>query len=245
MRSLGLAKRNLKGMWRDPLSLGLNLALPAGLLLVLQAVGGAIGEKDAPFLTPANLAPGAALFGFVMVMFSSAMVLSRDRETAFLSRLLTAPLRPSDFVAAYSLPYVAVAVVQALMVFAIAAFWGLEITGNAGLVVLLLFSMSILYIGLGMAMGSLLGVVPLSGAYTAVLLLTIFGGAWMDLEAIGGAFLTVANALPFAHALDATRDVMIDGAGLGAIATDLYWVLGYTVVVGALAVLAFRRRMLE
>ena len=47
--------------------------------------------------------------------------------------------------------------------------------------------MAILYIGLGMILGSLLTVAPLSGAYAAVLLLTIFGGAWMDLEKIGGA----------------------------------------------------------
>jgi hypothetical protein len=38
---------------------------------------------------------------------------------------------------------------------------------------------------------------------------------------------------------------MVDGAGFGAIATDLYWVLGYTLVVAALALFVFRRRMLE
>lgn len=240
-----LVKRNFREIWRDPLSLGINVALPAGLLVALEALGGAFGEGEAPFLSATMLTPGIALFGFVMLMFSSAMILSRDRERALLSRLLTAPLGSSDFVVAYSVPYLAVAIIQGILVFAIGGFLGLEINGSAGLVFLVLFVMSICYIGLGMAFGSLLAAGPLSGAYTAILLLTIFGGAWMDLEEIGGVFQRFGDALPFSHALDATRDVMADGAGFGAIATDFYWVLSYALVVAALAVGVFRRRMLE
>ena len=48
-----------------------------------------------------------------------------------------------------------------------------------------------------------------------------------------------------ANALADARDVLLDGAGLGYIAGDLSWVLGYTVVIVGLAVLAFRHRMLE
>ena len=40
MRSIELAKRNLKEMLRDPLSLGIAIGLPLGLLLTLQALGG-------------------------------------------------------------------------------------------------------------------------------------------------------------------------------------------------------------
>ena len=43
----------------------------------------------------------------------------------------------------------------------------------------------------------------------------------------------------------AARAVMIEGAGFGAIATDFYWVVGYTVVVVALALVFFRRKMTE
>jgi ABC-type multidrug transport system permease subunit len=53
------------------------------------------------------------------------------------------------------------------------------------------------------------------------------------------------NALPFAHALDATRDVMVHGAGFSDIATDFYWVLGYTIGFFALGVYLFRRKMVE
>ncbi len=240
MRSLELAKRNLKEVWRDPLSLGLTIALPVVLLVVLQA----FAEFEEIF-TATALTPGIVLFGFVMLMFSAAMILSRDRDSALFSRLMTAPLRPGDFVAAYSLPYLAVAIFQGVALFIVGAFFGLEIRGSVALVVLVLLVMAVFYVALGMVLGSVLGLGPLSGAYAVVLLLTIFGGAWMDLEAIGGPFQSVGNALPFAHALDATRDVMIAGAGFSDIAADFSWVVGYTLGVSALALVVFRRTMVE
>jgi ABC-2 type transport system permease protein len=240
MRSLELARRNFTEVWRDPLSLGITIALPVVLLVILQA----FAQFEEVF-TPTALTPGIALFGFVMLMFSTAMILSRDRESALFARLMTAPLRPGDFVAAYSLPYLAVAIIQGVALFGIGAVLGLEIRGSAALVVLVLLVMAVFYVALGMVLGSVLGLGAVSGAYAVVLLLTIFGGAWMDLEAIGGVFQSIGDALPFAHALDATRAVMIEGAGLGDIATDLAWVAGYTLGTAVLAVVVFRRTMVH
>jgi len=240
MRFMELAKRNFKEMFLDYLSLGLTIAFPPVLLLILSP----IGRLDSSFL-PTNLAPGITLFGFVMLQFSSAMLLAKDRDTAFLSRLLTAPLRANDFISAYSLPYLPVAIIQMVLVFAIAALLGLEIFGNLGIVFLVLFVMSIGYIGLGMVAGSLFTYKQVPGFYTVVLLLTIFSGAWFDLEVFGSVFQSIMNALPFAHALDATRDVMVHGAGFSDIAIDFYWVLVYTLVFFALGVFLFRRRMVE
>ncbi len=240
MRYAELAKRNFKDVWRDPLSLGLTIGLPVLMLVVLLALGG-VDE----FFEATSLAPGVTLFGFVMLMFSAAMTISQDRETALFSRLLTAPLRPKDFVAGYSLPYLPVAAIQAVVIFAIGVFFGLEVAGSIVLVILVLLLVAILFIALGMITGALFTYKQVPFVYMVILLLAIFGGAWVDIEAIGGPFKTVGNLFPFAHALDAVRDVMLDGAGFSDIAADLYWVLGYTVVVVGLAVAAFRHRMLE
>jgi ABC-2 type transport system permease protein len=241
MRSAVLAERNLKEMIRDPLSLGIALLLPLALLLMLQSLGG----TDTPYLTPTLLTPGIVLFGFVMVMFSSAMILSRDRETSLLTRLLTAPLRSSDFVSAYSLPYLLVAVVQAVVLFAVGAALGLETDGSILLVAGLLGLMAIFYVALGMVLGAVLTVAQTSGAYAVVLILTIFGGAWFDIDAIGGVFSTIGEVLPFKHALDATRAVMTDGAGLGDTGGDLAWIAAYAAGAVAAAIALFRRRMIE
>ena len=240
MRFTALANRNFLEVWRDLISLVLTIALPVALLLILQI----FGQFD-EFFQASALTPGIVLFGFVMLMFSSAMTLSRDRESALFSRLLTAPLRSNDFVAGYSVPYLPVAVIQATVLFAVGMLLGLEFVGNIGLVALVVLIAAALYIELGMLTGALFSSKVVPFVYTAVLLLTIFGGAWMDLEAIGGVLQTVGDFLPFAHAMDAMRDVIISGASFSAIATDLYWLIGYTIVIGFFAVYAFRRRMYE
>ena len=241
MRSTELAKRNLKEVLRDPLSLGIAIALPLLLLVTLQALGG----EETPYMSPTLLTPGIILFGFVMVMFSSAMILSKDRETALLARLLTAPLRSNEFVTGYSAPYLLVAVMQWVVLMVVGVVFGLTIAGPMAAVVLVFALMAIFYVALGMILGATLTVAQTSGAYAVVLLLTIFGGAWFDLEQIGGVFLTVGDLLPFKHALDASRAVMADGAGFADIAGDLFWVGGYAIGAVFLAVAAFRRRMLE
>jgi ABC-2 type transport system permease protein len=238
MRSLELAKRNFKGMWRDWLSLGVNVALPIALLLVLQAL-----ESVDDFFAPTSLAPGVVLFGFVMLTMTSAMALAQDRESSLFDRLLTTPLRANDFVIAYSVPHVAVAVIQAILVFGVAAFIGLGSEGNVVWVVLILLLMAMLYVGLGMIIGALVPYKVVTGPWTVALLLTIFGGTWVNLEDIGGAFQAVADVFPFAHALEAIRAVMLDGAGFQDISGDATWVLGYTVLIAALAIVFFRRRM--
>jgi ABC-2 type transport system permease protein len=240
MKSLALARRNFLDVWRDPVSLGLTIGLPVFMLLVLQLLAGV----DAYF-TATSLAAGVVLFGFVMLMFSAAMTLSRDRESAFFSRLLTTPLRPNDFVFAYSIPYVPVAILQGLVLFGVGFFVSLEIAGSVLLVLLVLLTTAILYIGLGMIFGSLFSYKTVPFLYAVVLMLTIFGGAWMDLDAIGGPIQQFSVFFPFAHAIDATREVMINAADFGAIATDFFWVLGYTVAAVAIGVVVFRRRMIE
>jgi ABC-2 type transport system permease protein len=240
MRFAELAKRNFKEVWRDPLSLALTIGLPVLMLVVLQALGG-VDE----FFKATSLAPGVALFGFVMLMFSAAMTISKDRESALFSRLLTAPLSSSDFVAGYSVPYVPVAIIQAVVIFGIGLLFGLEMAGSVLLVALILLVTAVLFIALGMITGALFSYKQVPFVYMVILLLAIFGGAWVDVEAIGGVFKTVGDFFPFAHALGAARDVMLDGAGLSDIATDLYWLVGYTVVAVGLAVLAFRHRMVE
>ena len=237
MRFMVLAKRNFKEIYRDPLHIGLTIGLPVLMLLVFQAIP--------DWFSTAFLAPGIALMGFALLTDSSGMILARDRERALLSRMLTAPLRASDFISAYSLPYILVAIIQIAVVFAIGGLLGLEITGNVGLVFLILLVMSIGYIGLGMILGSLFTYTQAPIVWVVVMLLTVFGGTWMDLEEMGGVIQSTMNALPFAHALDAARDVMMHGVGFGDIAIDFLWVLGYTFVFFALGIFLFRRRMVE
>jgi ABC-2 type transport system permease protein len=243
MRFAELATRNFKEMWRDPISMGLEIGIPAGFLVIFWALGRSM--RDESFLIPSMLVPGIAVFGFAFLLMFSAMMLSRDRESALLSRLLTAPLKPRDFILSYSLPYIPMVVLQIAVCFGIGALLGLEVTGNAGLAFLILLVMGICSVELGMILGLLFTANQVSGVGSVIItLVALLGGIWIDLETIGGVFYGIGNALPFAHAIDAARAVII-GADFSSITTDVYWVLGYTLVFFALGTFLFRRRMVE
>jgi ABC-2 type transport system permease protein len=66
-------------------------------------------------------------------------------------------------------------------------------------------------------------------------------GIWFDLELVGGVFKKIAYALPFVHAVEMERNILA-GNFLG-IFPHIWWVLGYTVVSLAVAVLLFLRQM--
>ena len=243
MRFVELAIRNFKEMWRDPISMCLEIGIPAGFLVIFWTLGRSMGDES--FLTTTMLVPGIAVFGFAFLLMFSAMMLSRDRESALLSRLLTAPLKPRDFILSYSLPYIPMVVLQIAVCFGIGALLGLEMPGNAGLAFLVLLVTGICCVELGMILGLLFNVNQASGVGSVIItLVALLGGIWIDIEAIGGVFYSIGNALPFAHAIDAARDAMI-GAGFSSIATDFYWVLGYTLVFFALGTFLFRWRMVE
>lgn len=239
MSFTALAIRNFKETFRDPLSMGFEVGLPPVFMVMFWSLGRNIGED---IFTATMLLPAVAIFGFVFLTMFSAIVLAEDRRGALLSRLLTTPLRSSDFILAYILPYILIAILQIAVCFAVGALLGLEVHGNIGLVLLILLLMAICCIGLGLTLGSLFTESQVSGVGSAVIVLaSLFGGFWMDLEVIGGVFQGIGYALPFVHAVDAARDVLM-GAGLGDIATDLGWILAYTVVFFVLGILCFRWR---
>ena len=66
-------------------------------------------------------------------------------------------------------------------------------------------------------------------------------GTWFDLELVGGAFRDISYLLPFVHAVDMERAAL--AGNFAAIFPHLWWVLGYALGAGALAVFFFLRQM--
>lgn len=66
-------------------------------------------------------------------------------------------------------------------------------------------------------------------------------GAWFEVGLIGGTFEKIAYLLPFAHAVDAARAAV--AGDYASILPHLAWVVGYAVVILAIAVAVFRLKM--
>lgn len=237
MRFLSLANRNMKEIYRDPVSISLGLAMPVGLLMLFILIG-----KNAPveIFKAKSLTPGVIVFSFAFLMMFSATLLSKDRQSAFLARLLASPLKSTDFILAYSLPFLPIAILQIVVCFIVGIIFGVPL--NLGLLysLVVFIPIALVFICLGMVLGSLLTENQIAGAGSIIIVATsLLGGAWMDLKMVGGTFESIAYALPFAHAIDAARSIF-NQSSLGNIGTDLYWIVGYALAFLALGIISFR-----
>lgn len=192
-----------------------------------------------------NLIPGMAVFGLMILITSVGGIMVNDRNNGFLSRLKTTPARPTDFIFGYTLPFIPVIILSIAIYLGVGILMGLSIIGNVGLAFLILFIMGICCMGIGMIVGTLAkSEVQASAApWMFIVPLAMISGAWWPVEQMPSAIKDVAEALPFLHAIDASRDVVTRGADFTAILPDLYWLIGWTVVLFALGIVLFRRSM--
>ena len=234
------AKRNLKELLRDPITVAFGLGFPLGLLLLLSAIQANI---PVPMFELPHLTPGITVFGLAFLSLFSATVIARDRTSAFLQRLYTTPLRPVDFILGYTLPMLPFAMVQCIVCYLAAILLGLEASVNMVYSVLASLPVSVVYISLGLLCGSLLNDKQVGGICGALLtnLSAWLSGIWFDLELVGGAFRDVAYLLPFVHAVELQRAVL--AGNFAGIFPHLWWVLGYGVALTAIAVAMFLRQM--
>ncbi len=240
MRMVTFAKRCAKEILRDPVNLIFGFGFPAVLLLLLSAIQANI---PVALFEISHLTPGITVFGLSFLSLFSATLISRDRESAFLQRLYTTPLKPSDFILGYLLPLIPIAAVQSAVCYLIAFLLGLPVTIHILYAVLMILPVSIFYISLGLLCGSIFGGKQVGGICGALLtnVSAFLSGVWFDLDLIGGAFRKTAYLLPFVHAVELER-AMVKGSITEAL-PHIYPVLIYAIITTIGAVFLFLRQM--
>ena len=103
MRMLTFAKRNVKEITRDPLTVIFGLGFPLILILLLSLIQANI---PVPLFEIEHLAPGVTVFGLSFMTLFSATLIAKDRQSSFLQRLYTTPMSALDFILGYTLPII-------------------------------------------------------------------------------------------------------------------------------------------
>lgn len=240
MRMLTFATRTTKEILRDPLNLCFGLGFPLVVILLLSAI-----QANIPIdmFEIQHLTPGVTVFGLSFMTLFSATIIAKDRSSALLQRLYTTPLTPLDFILGYTLPMIPISVAQCVICYIAAVILGLDITVGIVWAVLGILPVSVLYIAMGLLCGSVFNDKQVGGICGALLtnLSAWLSGVWFDLNLVGGVFKKIAYALPFVHAVEMERAMLLgDFAG---IFPHIWWVLGYATVLLAVAVLLFLRQM--
>ncbi len=244
--SLVIARRIVKQLLHDHRSLAMALVVPSALLSLFKLIldneiaGRPIGNFD-------NLAPPLiATFVFLFVFILSTVGFLRERTEGTFERLLTTPVKHRDIIIGYMLGFLGLAVVQsAINVTFLVFVLGAESAGSLVLVFLVQFMLAICAVNLGVMLSTFartelqaVQFVPLVVVPQVILAGTIF-----PIAVLPSYLQDISWGLPLRYGIEATREVMIAGNGLGefVLSRDLLVIAAFAAAFIVGASLAIKR----
>lgn len=238
MRMLNFAKRNFKELIRDPLSLVFEILLPIFLLFIFQQIN-IPGDN----YKLENFTPSIILFGFSFIALFTATLVSKDRTSSFLIRLGTSPMKSSDYILGYILSLVPIIVAQNILFFAVAMMLGLSFSINMIYTIFISLLVSILFIALGILIGSLVSEKGTGGVGSVIVQLVCFtSGMYFSSDLIGGAFKVICKMLPFESCLNIIKGIM-NGNLDSILPINIIVFSFYTLAIVVLSIISFKKKM--
>lgn len=219
MRAFIFAKRNLKEILRDPLSLIFNFLFPIFMLILFNCFilgkDQAMIEKTMPMFLPDNIVPSIVIFGYSFLTLFSGMLVAKDRTTSFSIRLKASPIKPFELFLGYFLPMVIIAYIQMVIVYLVGFLFSLTTEVHFHLFtlrILLTFLANLPIIVFFIAIGILIGLIvnekAVGGIASLIVnLAAITSGMFMPIHQMGG-FKYVAQALPFYHSVSFSQNII-------------------------------------
>jgi ABC-type multidrug transport system permease subunit len=215
-----------KSFWqqlRDPMGLLLTL-LTAPVFVVLYRLLYRSSEA-VPF---EHFVPSLLVFAVIMLIFSTAMQLSREAENGTLERLRVTPMRPVHYLGAASVWQGVLGTMSVGLTFVVALALGFESAGSVPLAFVVTTVAALASIGLGVLVASLAKSVSQAFLIASVcmFLLLLFSGAVFPLPELSnvevmGAELGLLDVLPTVHAVRALREVLLEGRPASVIGFEL------------------------
>ncbi len=216
----------------------------SGVSVSTQPVGEARFASQGAFALTA--AQNLVLFTFITALTASS-ILVRMRRSGVLRRSLSSPASPVGVVTGVGAGWMALAVIQAIIIVAVGALafsvnWGSPV---AALLLVLLFSL--VGTGAGLLVGSALSSedTATSVSIPVALILAALGGCMVPSEIFPDFLATVSKATPHYWALEGWKELMFDGAGAADIATQLVVLTGFAVVLLGTSAVVLRRSLLS
>ncbi len=199
------------------------------------------GSRYIDFLIPGLL--GMNLLGTGLWGIGFALV--RMRTGKLLKRFLATPMRKSEFLLSFMLARLAFLAVEVTVLLAFAYFaFDVVVNGSIALLFLVAVLGALTFGGLGLLVASRAkteeGVMGLMNVVS--LPMWILSGVFFSADRFPAVIQPLVRALPLTAVVDALRGIMIDGAGLAALALPLGIALAWCVVSFGTALAIFRWR---
>jgi ABC-2 type transport system permease protein len=178
-------------------------------------------------------------------LFGVGYVVLRYRKSGFLKRLHAAPLTAFEFLSAQVLSRLALILFVTLVLYVgIGMIIHSRSAGSLWLLALIALLGALSMIALGLTIAARFSSEEVVGGLLNVLTwpMMLLSGVWFSLEGSPQWVRWVADIFPLTHMLNAARAVMLDGAGVTEIASDLLYLAATTLVFLIIGAWAFRWR---
>jgi ABC-2 type transport system permease protein len=191
------------------------------------------------------IASGIIVFGLLIMIPTSGRIMLRDKESRFLYRMLTMPVKPWEFIASYSLSMLVLATVQIFFFILMGWLFGMDIIGSLWLAFAVFLLTAVCSIGIGMVVASLSKSENQgeSLSWLFSMPLAILSGVWFSSEFMPSYMRTFADLFPFSHAVEASRAVITRGVGMEAISGDFIFLICWAAVIFIIGTILFSRTM--
>ena len=240
MRTLNFAKRNLKEIIRDPLSIIFAILLPLFLLFIFHQF-----KIPSENYKLENFTPGIIVFGFSFITLFTAMLVRKDRTTSLLIRLGTSPMKPIEYILGYMLSIIPIIIMQNILFFILSIFLGLSFSINVIWSMLFSIIVAILFIAMGIIIGSLVSEKASSGISSMIVQLVCFtSGMYFSRDVLGEAFAKICEYLPFESCVTIIKGIMNNHLETITVRNISVFIF-YTVIIFALSIIVFSKKMVS
>jgi ABC-2 type transport system permease protein len=193
------------------------------------------------------IAPGMMMMTVMMsVMTGLPGAITMERELGTLDGVMVAPINRLSIILGKTLAQMARGLLQGVIILLLAVtLFGVTIQGNILLVLGLLLLGVYSFVGLGITLTSIA-----KDQETATMIMTtvmfpmmFLSGIFFPIKMMPGFMQTISSFLPLTYASDAMRKVMVLGADVTHISTDLIILVVFGAVMLAIAVPLFKKMM--
>jgi len=193
------------------------------------------------------IAPGIMAMTVMMsVMTGLPVAISQEKEIGTMDGMMVAPINRLSIILGKTVGQTARGLIQGVVILVLAVgLFGVTIHGNILLVFALLLLGVFSFVGLGIVITSF----TKDQETAQMLMMTIMfpmmflSGIFFPVQQMPWFMQSIAKFLPLTYASDALRKVMVLGADIPAISTELIVLVAFGVVMTAIAVPVFRRMM--
>lgn len=240
MRTLNFAKRNFKEIIRDPLSIIFAVILPLLLLFIFQQL-----DIPAENYKIENFTPGIIIFSFSFITLFTALLISKDRSSSLLIRLGISPMKPMDYIFGYIISIIPIVIIQNIIFFILAVILGLNFSINIIWAALISIVIAVLFIAIGILIGSIFSEKASPGISSIVVQLVCFtSGMYFSKDMLGDVFSKVCDYLPFDSCVTIIKGVMNNKLDLISIRNIIVFIV-YLLVTLVVSIIVFRKKMIS